>query len=187
MNRIGAPIDAILRKNQAGFGTGRSCIQQTHILRLIMDGANSPKIPLFITFVDFKKTLVSIDRAIMFAILRHYADMLAPFLFIIILTHKENNQENSGRAVRSTTRSTYFKVNVLAFADDIALLEKDSVQDQRQLDSLQTESGKIGLEINDIKIGLFQVECVSILWHGSKTWILTEAVTEKLDIFARTC
>ena len=76
-------------------------------------------------------------------------DVLAPFLFIIVidyvskrsardfgyLTHKGNTQDNSGRAVRSTTRSTDYKVNDLAFADDIALLENDSIHAQRQLDT----------------------------------------------------
>ena len=72
LNRIRAPIDALLRKNQAGFRTGRSCIQQIHILRRIMDGAFSNDIPLFITFIDFKKAFDSIDRDMMFAILLHY-------------------------------------------------------------------------------------------------------------------
>ena len=168
-----------------------------------MDGAHSQNIPLFITFVDFKKAFDSIDRAMMFTILRHYGipdkivsairvlydqstcqvylrgqvskpfaittgvlqgDVLAPFLFIIViddvskrsagyfgyLTHKGNTQDNSklGRAVRSTTRSTDYKVNDLGFADDIALLENDSIHAQRQIDSLKTEAGKVGLEIN---------------------------------------
>ena len=39
LNRIKRPIDAILRKNQAGFRTGRSCVKQIHILRRIMEGA----------------------------------------------------------------------------------------------------------------------------------------------------
>ena len=72
LNRIRGPIDALLRKNQAGFRTGRSCIQQINILRRIMDGAHRDDIPLFITFVDFKKAFDSIDRDMMFAILRHY-------------------------------------------------------------------------------------------------------------------
>ena len=37
-----------------------------------MDGAFSQNIPLFITFVDFKKAFDSIDRDMMFAILQHY-------------------------------------------------------------------------------------------------------------------
>ena len=52
--------------------TGRSCIQQIHILRRIMDGAYNLDQPLFITFIDFKKAFDSIDRSMMFAILRHY-------------------------------------------------------------------------------------------------------------------
>ena len=72
LNRILKPIDAILRKNQAGFRIGRSCIQQIHILRRIMEGALLDGCPLFITFIDFKKAFDSIDREMMFAILRHY-------------------------------------------------------------------------------------------------------------------
>ena len=39
----------------------------------------------------------------------------------------------------------------------------------------------------NLKIRLFKAACVSILLYGCETWILTEAFTEKLDIFARTC
>ena len=67
-------------------------------------------------------------------------DVLAPFLFIIVidylskrsagdfgyLTHKGYNQDNSGRAVRSTTRLPDYKVNHLAFADYIDQLKNDS-------------------------------------------------------------
>ena len=62
-------------------------------------------------------------------------DVLAPFLFMIeydskrsaghfgYQTHKGNTQDNSERAVRSTTHSTDYKFNDLAFADYIALLK----------------------------------------------------------------
>ncbi len=72
LNRIRDPIDKLLRRNQAGFRTERSCVQQIHILRRIIDGAYSEGKPLFLTFLDFKKTFDSIDRDMMFAILRHY-------------------------------------------------------------------------------------------------------------------
>ena len=200
LNRIRRPIDALLRKNQAGFRTGRSCIQQIHILRRIMDGAESDKIPLFITFIDFKKAFDSIDRGMMFAILRHYGipemitnairvlydhstsrvyingqvsdpfdittgvlqgDVLAPFLFIIVIdyvskrsakefgyqTHK-GNPSHCDRAARATTRAIDRRVNDLAFADDIALLEHDNERAQAQLDALRLSASAVGLEIN---------------------------------------
>ena len=42
------------------------------MLRRIIEGACSEDIQLFITFIDFKKAFDSIDREMMFAILRHY-------------------------------------------------------------------------------------------------------------------
>ena len=69
-------------------------------------------------------------------------NVLASFLFIGVidyvskrsagdlgyLTNNGNTQDNSGNAVGSTTRSTDYKVNNLAFTDDIALLENDLIQ-----------------------------------------------------------
>ena len=72
LNRIRSQIDPILRKNQAGFRKGRSCAQQTHILRRIMEGFQSKQLPLCVTFIDYKKAFDSIDRKVMFAVLRHY-------------------------------------------------------------------------------------------------------------------
>ena len=65
-------VDTILRPNQAGFRKGRSCTQQVHILRRIIEGAKSKELPLFATFIDFKKAFDSINRNVMFAVLRHY-------------------------------------------------------------------------------------------------------------------
>jgi hypothetical protein len=205
LNRIRTPIDSILRKNQAGFRTGRSCIQQIHILRRIIDGATGGTLPLYITFIDFKKAFDSIDRDMMFAILRHYGvpekivkairvlydnstsriyidgqhsepfnittgvlqgDVLAPFLFIIVIdyitkrsaadfgyiTHKGNSADVSGRTVRNGTRRVERKVNELAFADDLALLENNQQRAQEQLDALRREGASVGLEYNNKKI-----------------------------------
>ena len=76
-NRIRTTIDTILRKNPSGFRTGCSGIQQIQILRRILDGAYSQNIPIFITFVDFKKAFDSIVRTMMFAILRHYHTLIS--------------------------------------------------------------------------------------------------------------
>ena len=71
-NRIRDHVDPILRSNQAGFRLGRSCAQQIHILRRIFEGFQDYQLPLIVTFIDFKKTFDSIDRKVMFAVLRHY-------------------------------------------------------------------------------------------------------------------
>ena len=55
LNRIREPLDSILRKNQAGFRKGRSCLDQIHILRRLLEGAIDKQLPIYITFIDFKK------------------------------------------------------------------------------------------------------------------------------------
>lgn len=72
LNRIRPHIDPLLRSNQAGFRSGRSCAQQIHILRRIMEGFKEYQLPLTVTFVDFKKAFDSINRSVMFSVLRHY-------------------------------------------------------------------------------------------------------------------
>ena len=72
LNRIHATIDRKLRKNQAGFRPGRSCTQQVHILRRIIEGFQIKKLPLVATFIDFRKAFDSINWDSMFTILRNY-------------------------------------------------------------------------------------------------------------------
>ena len=38
----------------------------------------------------------------------------------------------------------------------------------------------------NLKIRLLKEVCISIVMHGCETWVLTEALNEKLDIFVRT-
>ena len=64
------------------------------------------------------------------------------------LTHRVYNQDNSGRAVHIITRICDYKVNDLAFADEIDLLENDSTQARRQLGKLEYNAKNVGLKID---------------------------------------
>ena len=72
LNRIRDESDPILRNNQAGFRPGRSCTQQIHILRRILEGFRDYQLPHVVNFIDFKKAFDSINRKIMFADFWHY-------------------------------------------------------------------------------------------------------------------
>ena len=71
-NRIRNKIDPHFRNNQDGFHRARNCAQKIHVLRRIIEGFQDYQLPLHVTFIDFKKTLNSINRKVMFAILCHY-------------------------------------------------------------------------------------------------------------------
>ena len=61
-----------LRVNQAGFRPGRGTIEMIGALRRLMEGATARQLELVVTFVDFRKAFESVNRRMMFAILRHY-------------------------------------------------------------------------------------------------------------------
>ena len=91
LNRIRDYVDPILRSNQAGFRSGRSCTQQIHILRRIMEGFQDHQLPLTVTFIDFKKAFDSINRKMMFAVLRHYGIPQAVVSAISVLYHNSSS------------------------------------------------------------------------------------------------
>ena len=39
----------------------------------------------------------------------------------------------------------------------------------------------------EFKMRLFKATCISILLYGCETWVLTEELKKRLDVFARTC
>lgn len=72
LNRMKTTTDEKLRDEQAGFRRNRSCIDQIATLRIIVEQSLEWNSSLIINFIDFKKAFDSIDREILWKIMRHY-------------------------------------------------------------------------------------------------------------------
>ena len=77
-------------------------------------------------------------------------DTLAPFLFVVILDAVLRDAHLSGYTVRRRRSSRFPAVALpfLAFADDIALLNNNSLESQNALSRLYQSANKVGLKIN---------------------------------------
>ena len=71
LNRIYGKISARLCPFQAGFRRGKSCTEQTHIIRRTLEHYHQKNTRTVMTFMDFKKAFDSINRVTMWKILRH--------------------------------------------------------------------------------------------------------------------
>ena len=72
LERMKDALDSRLRDEQAGFRKERSCCDQIATLRIIVEQSLEWNIGLHMIFVDFEKAFDSIDREVLWKILRHY-------------------------------------------------------------------------------------------------------------------
>ena len=72
LNRIKNAVDPMIRDQQAGFRTNRSCTDQIATLRIILEQSLEWNSPLYVNFVDYEKAFDSLDRQTLWRLLRHY-------------------------------------------------------------------------------------------------------------------
>ena len=65
-------VDKKLRKEQAGFRKDKSCTYHIATLRIIVEQCIELQSSHYINVVDFKKAFDSIDRTVLWKLLRHY-------------------------------------------------------------------------------------------------------------------
>ena len=61
-----------MRKEQAGYRSGRSTTEQIFILRNIIEQCNEWRAPLYLNFIDFEKAFDSVHRESLWAIMKAY-------------------------------------------------------------------------------------------------------------------
>lgn len=72
LNRIYEQVNQKLTSNQTGFRKNMNTIQHIQALRRIIEGATTKQLPLITTFIDFRRAFDSINRTVMWKILRLY-------------------------------------------------------------------------------------------------------------------
>lgn len=86
--RVTKVPEPTLRKEQAGFKSGRSCIDQINTLRIIVEQSVEWQSPLYLLFIDFRQAFDSLDRDVMWKILASYG-MPTKYLNIIKATYAD--------------------------------------------------------------------------------------------------
>ena len=72
LERLKAEVDDRLRDEQAGLQKERSCTDHIATLRVIVEQSLEWNSPVFMTFEDYEKAFDSIDRVVLWKLLRHY-------------------------------------------------------------------------------------------------------------------
>ena len=72
LERMKDAVDKHLRDQQAGFRKNRSCADQIATLRIIIEQSIEWNSPLLVNFVDYEKAFDSVDRRMLWKIMRHY-------------------------------------------------------------------------------------------------------------------
>ena len=95
-------MDSVLREEQAGFRSGRSCAEQIFTLRNIIEQTLEYGGKINLNFIDFKKAFDSIHRDTLWKIVRLYG---VPEKFVNIF---KNLYDNSASCVRTSVGDTEF-------------------------------------------------------------------------------
>ena len=100
-------VDDILRDNQDGFRSNRSCTDQIATLRIIIEQSVGWNSSLYINFVDYHKAFDNIHRHTLWQLLRHYG-MLAKITSLI----KNSYREMSSQVVHQGRLTRKFEVKI---------------------------------------------------------------------------
>ena len=90
LERVREAVDPKLGDQQAGFRRNRSCADQIASLRIIVEQSVEWNSTLYFNFLDFRKAFDSVDREILWKLLRHYG---VPDKIISLIWSKQDKNQ----------------------------------------------------------------------------------------------
>ena len=99
LGRLKVEVDDRLRDEQAGFRKERSCTDHIATLRIIVEQS------LFVTFVDYEEAFDSIDRVVLWKLLRHFG---IPEKYIVLI--QKSYQKCTCRVIHNVVLSELFEM-----------------------------------------------------------------------------
>ena len=72
LNRCKDALDQVLREKQCGFRKSRGCTDQLFALRQILEKCMAFQLDVSFCFIDFRAAFDSVDREMMYKIMKHY-------------------------------------------------------------------------------------------------------------------
>ena len=91
LKRMKSAVDTKLRDNQARFRQTRSCANQIATLRIILEQASEFNFSIYTDFIDFQKAFDSLDREVLWQLIRHYG---IPDKFISIIKNTYSGMQS---------------------------------------------------------------------------------------------
>ena len=72
LNRCKDALDQVLREEQCGFQKSRGCTDQLFAFRQILEKCMAFQLDVSFCFIDFRAAFDSVDREMMYKIMKHY-------------------------------------------------------------------------------------------------------------------
>ena len=105
LNRMRNTVDKLLRNNQAGFRSNKSCTDQISTLRIILEQSAEFNSSTYINFIDYSKAFDSIDRESLWKIMAHYG---IPTKIINLI--KKMYEDSGGQILFKGKLSKFFQI-----------------------------------------------------------------------------
>ena len=89
LNRMKHYVEEQLSESQCGFRAKRGCCDQLFSTKILMQRAKEFNVPVFLCFIDLCKAYDSVNRNLLWAVLRRVYNFPEKFVSIIEALHKE--------------------------------------------------------------------------------------------------